>query len=149
MTSALAVRWPGAHERHIASGRAARKPRKPCCTADSTSAPGFIAETTCTASACSGGGTSVAQPTSSRPTAIASAVPRRNRSSCAPRISVPAAEPVVVEFAVAREAAHDRDRDAAELALHQIARGRELVRDRDLGDVRGRCRRRRCARARR
>ncbi len=46
-----------------------------------------------------------------------------------------AAQAVVVELAVACEAAHDRDRDAAELALHQIARGGELVRDRDLRDV--------------
>ena len=55
-------------------------------------------------------------------------------------------EPVVGQLAVDGEAAHDRDRDAAELALDQIGGGGDLVGDRDLGDLAGRCRARRSRR---
>ena len=78
---------------------------------------------------------SVAQPTSSRPTAIASAVPRRNRSSSEPRMSAAAAEPVVGQLAVARQPPDDRDRDPGELALDQVTGGGEFVGDGDLGDL--------------
>src|SRR6266550_2480799 len=69
-------------DRHIASGRAARNARNACRIEES----GSNAEITLRASACSGGAMSVAPPASSRPRAIASAVPSRNKSSSARRI---------------------------------------------------------------
>ena len=64
------------------------------------------------------------------PSSIASAVPSQNRSSSPARTSVRGVGPVVA----AAQPAHHRDRDAGELALHQIGGGGDLVGDGHLGD---------------
>ena len=140
MTSALAVRWPGAHERHIASGRAARKPRNACRSAASAVASGCSAVIDLDRVGVQRRGDL------GRPADVLAADRDRLGGAEPEQVLVraadqgAAAEPVVVELAVAREAAHDRDRNAAELALHQIAGRGDLVGDRDLGDLAGRCR---------
>ena len=135
MTRALAVRWPGAHERHIASGRAARKPRKRLADrglgvigrrdrGDDGERVGVQRRRDL------GGPADVLAPDGHR---LGGAQPEQVVGRAADQ--GPAAQTVVVELAVAGQAADDRHGHAAELALDEIAGRGDLVGDRDLGDL--------------